>query len=525
MLRGRSVTRVFGSSLSYWRGDRCYSKFRPEEIRVAGQEKPGPLPPLADLTQPLKSSLYENVKIDIHQPSPQVKVTRLDNGLRVSTMEWNGLGAGLGIAVNAGSRHELPDQYGAAFFCEKLPFASSKKHSQRVMLEQCERRGINVSTLTTREQILVEVCGFKNDLPSILDLMGDAIVHPVYDENEFEEQRYAIGETMFGFLLQPEQWVPEACFAPAFGENSSLGRKPHKLEYIGGLTIDQVQSFQQQFFTPSRMVVGALGIDHDQLVDQAHALFGSLPADGLEVNHQADLVTPYYPPPPPVEYQGGMVVEPDDRRATQGENLPEGFDYHAAAFVGFKAPSIMANRDYYVTSLLATVLGNGSSFSSGGPGKGMYSRVYREMLGNGFVNSGTNIYQALQDVGVFGLLLTGEPSYLSSIQTLAMAGLIRLTKIEDEEFARAKNQLKSQVFSNLEETASCLDDMLRQVSYYNTRNGFDYHVKMIDSISKDELYAQLHSIFSSPLSMYLYGENPAIVPYDRCQKHFTKSTQ
>lgn len=177
----------------------------------------------------------------------------------------------------------------------------------------------------------------------------------------------------------------------------------------------------------------------------------------------------------------------------------------------------MSDRDYYITSTLATMLGSGSSFSSGGPGKGMYSRVYRDMLSNGFVQFGTNVYQPLQDQGLFGLMLTGYPKYLAHLQSMSIEGLLRLFSIEDEEFLRAKNQLKALVFNNLESTHSTLDDMLRQVSYYNTRNDFDYHVALIDSITKNELQATLSQIFSSPPSILTYGQKSIQpVSYDRC---------
>lgn len=58
--------------------------------------------------------------------------------------------------------------------------------------------------------------------------------------------------------------------------------------------------------------------------------------------------------------------------------------------------------------LASTILGNALQFSSGGPGKGMYSRAYREILYyNHFVNSVSVINNVFSDSGIFGITLEG----------------------------------------------------------------------------------------------------------------------
>jgi len=496
---------------------RSYSAHRPD-IRTS-QPKPRPTTNLKDLREPFSavSELYQGVSVNIHQARPAAKITKLDNGIRVASLEWDSLSAGVGVAINVGSRYEQESEYGAAFFCEKLAFSSGMKHSQKKNVEQLEKHGTNITTVTNREQIIINTEGIRSDIPLVLDMLADSLFSPRFVEEEFELQKYALNEAFFSFLIDPELWLPEHCFAPAFGERSSLGRRPHDFKYLESVTLESVKQFHKKWFTPSRVVIGALGVNHDRIVEQVHNLLGHLPQDNVPVNENANLTTPYYPAPPAAEYTGGLLALEDDRESKFGEMLPESFNYYSAAFTGFKAPSIMSDRDYYITSTLATLLGNGSSFSSGGPGKGMYSRVYRDMLSNGYVQSGTNVYQPLQDVGLFGLMLTGHSKYLPHLQSMSIEGLLRLFSIEDEEFMRAKNQLKALVFNNLESTHSTLDDMLRQVSYYNTRNDFDYHVSLIDSITKDELHKTLAQIFSSPPSILTYGLKPIQpVAYSRC---------
>ena len=56
-----------------------------------------------------------------------------------------------------------------------------------------------------------------------------------------------------------------------------------------------------------------------------------------------------------------------------------------------------------------TILGNSSSFSSGGPGKGMHARTTKNLLNNCyFINSAGCINSLFTDSGLFGLEATGN---------------------------------------------------------------------------------------------------------------------
>lgn len=47
--------------------------------------------------------------------------------------------------------------------------------------------------------------------------------------------------------------------------------------------------------------------------------------------------------------------------------------------VAFEAMN-MSDPDIYALATLSSLLGGGGSFSAGGPGKGMYSRLYTDVL-------------------------------------------------------------------------------------------------------------------------------------------------
>lgn len=68
--------------------------------------------------------------------------------------------------------------------------------------------------------------------------------------------------------------------------------------------------------------------------------------------------------------------------------------------------------DIVVVALMDTLLGGGSAFSSGGPGKGMYSRLFLEVLNrHGWVEGCHGWSLTFGQAGIFGIYGSCPPPY------------------------------------------------------------------------------------------------------------------
>ena len=76
----------------------------------------------------------------------------------------------------------------------------------------------------------------------------------------------------------------------------------------------------------------------------------------------------------PSHYTGGFLSLPT-QPPSLNPNQPA-FTHIHLAFEGLP----IASDDIYALATLNTLLGGGGSFSAGGPGKGMYSRLYTNVL-------------------------------------------------------------------------------------------------------------------------------------------------
>jgi len=74
-----------------------------------------------------------------------------------------------------------------------------------------------------------------------------------------------------------------------------------------------------------------------------------------------------------------------------------------------------------------TLIGNATSFSSGGPGKGMYCRAITNLMQkHNFVESVQSINSHFSDTGLFGLSVEGPGSHSQDLMSVALDELNRL---------------------------------------------------------------------------------------------------
>jgi hypothetical protein len=62
-----------------------------------------------------------------------------------------------------------------------------------------------------------------------------------------------------------------------------------------------------------------------------------------------------------------------------------------------------SDKEVVAAAVLQSLLGGGDQFSAGGPGKGLTSRIFRNVLSNPEVLTATSFNVSYQDSGLFGI--------------------------------------------------------------------------------------------------------------------------
>merc|ERR1712233_202789 len=122
--------------------------------------------------------------------------------------------------------------------------------------------------------------------------------------------------------------------------------------------------------------------------------------------------------------------------------------------------------DVCAVAALMVMLGGGGSFSAGGPGKGMYSRLYTNVLNQFYaVDHCASFHHCYADSGLFGISASVHPSFNATVPYVIARELELCTSgayhgsITNAELSRAKNQLKSSLMMALESRLVEVEDL------------------------------------------------------------------
>lgn len=472
------------------------------------------------------------------EPTELDQITTLPNGLRVASEALPGSFSGVGVYVEAGSRFENESLRGVSHIMDRLAFKSTNKHTADGMLEKMEALGGNIQCASSRESMMYQAATFNNAVPDTVALLAETIREPKITDEEVAEQietaRYEIAE----IWAKPELILPELVHTAAFKDNTLGNPLLCPQERLESISRDTVQMYRDLFYRPERIVVAFAGVEHSQAVRLTEQFFGDMkapiqaspPRTGSETSSEhsfsdsdsstsslsssssspsrlmnkipflknistsASHSASVLPTSPseldilqPSRYTGGFLALPAQPPSVSG---PINFSHIHVAFEGLP----VASPDIYALATLQTLLGGGGSFSAGGPGKGMYSRLFTNVLNqHHWVESCIAFNHSYTDSGLFGISASCLPGHTSAMLDVICQELRALTldtgysRLQQPEVDRAKNQLRSSLLMNLESRMVELEDLGRSVQVHGKKIPVRDMCKKIDDLTVHDL--------------------------------------
>ncbi|ROT38448.1 mitochondrial-processing peptidase subunit alpha, partial [Sodiomyces alkalinus F11] len=213
----------------------------------------------------------------------------------------------------------------------------------------------------------------------------------------------------------------------------------------------------------------------------ASASVSSSPSSSGPTSSSSDIFQPSH-------YTGGFMSLPP-QPPSLSPTMPT-FSHIHLAFEGLP----ISSDDIYALATLQTLLGGGGSFSAGGPGKGMYSRLYTNVLNqHGWVESCVAFNHSYTDSGLFGISASCLPGRTAPMLDVMCRELRSLTldtgysALKPVEVQRAKNQLRSSLLMNLESRMVELEDLGRQVQVHGRKVPVREMCRRIEDLTVDDL--------------------------------------
>ena len=396
---------------------------------------------------------------------------------------------------------------------------------------------------------------FNSAVPTTLGLLAETIRQPLITEEEIQQQletaEYEIGE----IWSKPELILPELVHMAAYKDNT-LGNPllcpQERLPYINKNVVEQYRS---AFFRPERIVLAFAGVGHQEALRLSEKYFGDmkkseepvLAGTGLETSFTSSTSSDsdssttnssaYSSPSSSLSsspqsskllskipfFKNLSTSAPNQAIASSIDALStsSGSPLNVAAAAhytgGFLALPVLppppnpalprlshihlafealpiSSDDIYALATLQTLLGGGGSFSAGGPGKGMYSRLYTNVLNqHHWVESCVAFNHSYTDSGLFGISASCNPTKVTQMLEVMCRELNNLTietgfsALQAVEVNRAKNQLKSSLLMNLESRMVELEDLGRQIQVHGRKVGVKEMCSKIDALTVKDL--------------------------------------
>ena len=356
---------------------------------------------------------------------------------------------------------------------------------------------------------MYQSASFNASVPTTLGLLADTIRDPLITDQEVSQQLETAEYEIREIWSKPDLILPELVNVAAYKDNTLGNPLLCPQERLPFINKGEVEKYRDAFFHPERMVLAFAGVEHEEALKLADKFFGdmqrrkgpalsqvgsetsftdanssrSLTSSSSPSPYASTYSTPASTPPStpqqssrlashipsfknlstststqasisstqpsssgqydllnaPSRYTGGFLSLPKLPPPTN-PSLPDLTYIH----LGFEALPI-SSEDIYAMATLQQLLGGGGSFSAGGPGKGMYSRLYTNVLNqHGWVESCISFNNSYTDSGIFGISASCEPRQAKQMLEVMCRELQNLTletgfsALQEAEVSRAK---------------------------------------------------------------------------------------
>lgn len=429
---------------------------------------------------------------------PVTQVSTLPNGLTVATEATPGAQtATVGAWIDAGSRSENERNNGTAHFLEHLAFKGTNRRTQHQLEVEVENLGAHLNAYTSREQTVYYAKAFRNDVGKAVDIVADILQNSKLDAGAVERERDVILREQEEVAKLPEEVVFDYLHEVAF-QGSSLGRTIlGPKENIMSIQRDDLTNYIREKYTADRIVlVGAGGVEHEELVKLAEQHFSSLPVS----SNPLPLGESFHPE---ARFVGSEVRVRDDTSPTINFAI-------AVEGASWRSP------DYFPLLVLQAMFGNWDRSLGAAPL--VSSRLSHIVSTNNLANSFTHFSTSYSDTGLWGVYLVSENySNLDDLVHFTLKEWQRAsTGPSATDVERAKAQLKASLLLGLDGSTAVAEDIGRQLVTTGKRFTPQQIEQAIDAITPLEIQrvAQKY-IWDKDIAIAATGRVEGLFDYNR----------
>jgi len=408
--------------------------------------------------------------------SLSVETSTLSNGARVVTVQSGAFAPGLALFIKAGPRYETREDIGVSHFAKHMAFQRTATRSPIYVVRDMEILTGEYTSVATRESLVFAARLRPENLSTVQKLMADSL-QPIFHEYIIRD---LVPQIEFESRLaeeDPNTIFTETVHSTAF-RHAGLGRPLHcPSNKAAEITPDQVKDFwSRRVYNPAHHTWVGVGVSHQDIT-------GALEAQSVASS-----------PPPPSVYVGG------DATLYSATNTRVG--------IVFKGLSENDN-DVPALAVLSALTGGDARYSKDGPGRGVASRLYKNVLQkHDSMLSTATINASYSDAGLWGVYAEAAPGNAAKVAELLTKELVALKKgsINAQEFEGAKNRAKVTLLHELECPKGLLHYLGRKGSAPGTLLKPTEFLSRLDKLTVEEVSVVAKKVLSSEVTLVGVGD-------------------
>ena len=404
----------------------------------------------------------------------QPETFQFENGIRLIHLQVPNEVAHLGVFINAGSRDELPDEFGLAHFIEHAIFKGTIKRKAYHILSRMEDVGGELNAYTSKEETCLYSSFLKTHYSRAVDILYDITFNSAFPDKELQKEKTVIIDEINSYKDSPSEEIfdrfeDQLFFGHSLGHDI-LGTPSH----LKSFSDKSVKRFINRTWNTDQIIVSSVGnISFKKLISMLRDTFGGVTSNMRDFERQIP----------------GFV------NASQHESRKKVFQSHF--IIGKTAYSSLDQRRTPAV-LLNNLLG----------GPGMSSRLnlnIREKFG--WTYHIESSYSQFSDTGTWSVYLGTEPAWIEKCRDLVLKELKKLREIPlgTLQLQKAQNQLIGQLAISQENNVSLMLGYAKTFALFGKVDSFEEIAQRIRAVKSQDLCAIADDLFKvDELSSLLY---------------------
>ena len=387
----------------------------------------------------------------------------LDNGVRIVMEKIDYVrSASIGIWVNVGSHNENEETNGLSHFIEHMLFKGTKNRKANEIAEEIDSIGGQINAFTSKECTCFYVKVLDENIKESMDILTDMFFNSLFSQEEIEKEISVVIEEIKMYEDSPEDIVHDKLSEIIFNESPMAYNILGTEKNLKTFNRDKVKNYMDENYSPSNTVISIAGnFNEDKFIELAESKFSSW--ENKEVSK--------------------IYKKSNYQRKVAGINKDLEQLHMCIGNITFGRH----DKNYHSLLVLNNLFGGTMS-----------SRIFQEVRENkGLVYSIYSFVSNYSETGIFSIYAgMSHEQVEDALRTILMEMVsIKNGNISEEEFQRAKQQIKGNYILSLESTSSRMSAIGRRELLYNEILYPDEVIEAINNVKIEDVLDVAEDLF------------------------------